>query len=257
MSSDCEIQQWINTLLAAPLLEPAMPPLPSSFVPFDYALFDAQPLCLDDLAVFPPTIDPRPFVAPFDANALYSPTLDSQSGSSAAPTSPASSDANTSFNLASSLSPTSWSVPTAFSPPQTATATATPGPSSPTLLETLVADSEAANLGVDLNRLRSKLDPSYHAALHAAINSIATTASADGEKPPKEALSLLLREVGGKDKKDRRWFCRFRDCRWADAGHNRSDRAVAHLLKDHFGTRFECKEPGWYVPLYHTACVLF
>ena len=234
-----------------------MPPLPGSFAPFDYyALpFDPQPLSLDDLLDFPPTFDPRLFAAPVDLRVLHSPSLDSQSGSSAAPASPASVGSSLPFDFAAPLSPCSWSVPTAFSPPLTATPTPSPAPSSSTLLDALAADSAAADLGLHPATLRAKLDPSYHAALHAAINAIAT--ATDPEKPPKEALFPLLREVDGKEKKDRRWFCRFRDCRWADAGYNRSDRAVAHLLKDHFGTRFECKEAGWYVTVYCMACVCF
>ena len=231
-----------------------MLPLPGAFAPFDYApSFGPQPFCLDDLLAFPST-DSLMFPAPLNTNALNSPSLRSLSGSSAAPTSPASTDAPLTSDV-SSLSPTSWSIPTAFDPSQTATATATPdpGPSEPTFLDTLVADTEAANLGVDITRLRSKLDPSFHAALHAAINSIALAAAKSDEKPPKEALSPLLRQVDGREKKDRRWFCRFRDCRWADDGYNRCDRAIAHLMKDHFDTRFECQEPTWYVYVYYTT----
>jgi len=101
-----------------------------------------------------------------------------------------------------------------------------------------------SDLGVNLHDLQAKLDPQYHAALQAAINSITAATATDGEKPFKEALLPLLREVDGKDKKDRRWFCRFDGCRWKDVGYNRSDRAVAHLLKDHFNMRFECPEEG-------------
>ena len=73
MLSDDDIQQWFNHLLAAPLLEPAMPPRPGAFALFDYApSFDPQPLCLDDLLVFPLT-DSLMFPGPLNINVLYLP----------------------------------------------------------------------------------------------------------------------------------------------------------------------------------------
>ena len=110
MPSDDDTQLWLSHLLAAPPLEPAMPPRPGAFAPFDYApSFDPQPLCLDAPLAFPPT-NSLMFPGSLNINNAPYSSLYSQSGSNAAPTSPTSTDASLSFALAPSLLPASWSV---------------------------------------------------------------------------------------------------------------------------------------------------